>query len=201
MNADILDLTDNATGKKKEGYINMSSATLLDIPIKSEAEVRGQITQSLENEEKVYYSDSLILDAYNYILQGRYNECIIISNIALEIFVLELLREVLRTKFEYDYEVNQALKNVREKKLHPTMRKNFFAGRSHEELIQNNEIYIKFHEARKYREQVIHHGMLLEKLDAEKNINTILEVNKYLVQNVSTFAGDILKRARFDVNK
>jgi HEPN domain-containing protein len=128
-------------------------------------------------------------------MQGRYNESITISNLALEIFIHELLREVLRTKFEYDHDLKQALKKVREEKLHETMRKNFFAGKSHNELIHKNDIYNKFDEARRYRGQVMHYGKVLDKLAAEKNINNIFEVNRYLIQNVSTFAGDVLKRA------
>jgi hypothetical protein len=193
--ADIIKLTDEETGKKKEGYIDMSCVAALDIPIKTENEVKDQITQALKNEENVYYSDSLILDAYNYILLGRYNECIVVSNLALEIFILEILRAILRTEYDTDYELNQALNRVLETKLHTTVRKNFFANKKHDELMLESETYRKFDVARDFRRKVMHHGEKLNKDDAEKNINNIFNVNLYLIQNAGAFREHILKRA------
>ena len=49
----------------------------------------------------------------------------------------------------------------------------------------------------------MHHGKKLDKSDAEKNINNIFYVHRYLIENASTFIGDVLglaEKTRFQTD-
>lgn len=199
--ADIQDLTDVSL-KKKQGYLEMSYVTAaVNLPIKEESEVIDEIKHLLKNGEKLPYSEALILDAYSYIFTGQFNESIVMSNLALEIFILESLREILQLIYSTDEEIDGALERVTKGKLHATFRKNFLGGKDHNELIETNDIYRKFDEARNYRSQIMHHGKRLNMHDAEVNLRDILHINFYLLENISAYAERIIQRSQKNVKK
>ncbi len=193
--ADISDLIDGS-GKRKEGIIDMSSIFILPTPYKNEFEVYGEIEQLLKNGQKIHYFDSLILNAHNYIFLGQYNDSILTSNLALEIFILESLREVLQYRYATETELAKALNSVLEDKLHATFRKNFLNDKPHFELMRTSEIYKKFDAARENRSKIMHKGKKLSQNDAVINIANVHYVNQSLINNSSTYGNTILQRAQ-----
>jgi hypothetical protein len=196
--ADISDSRD-ASGKRKEGHLDMSSLFVLHTPIKNESEVYEEIEQLLKSGQEINYSDSLILNAYNYILLGEYNDSILTSNLALEMFILQSLKEILQYGYAIQAELDKALDSILENKLHATFRKNFLNDKSHCELMGTSEIFRKFDAAREYRFKIMHRGKRLSQMDAVTNINDIHDVNRYLIDNSSIYGPTILQRAQTEL--
>lgn len=193
--ADFSDYVDKS-GMRKEGYVNMSPMFGLDVPITDESEVLHEVRELLKNEHIIYYSDSLILDAYTYILLGRYNDSIATSNLALEMFILEILREILQYRYATDLELDDALKRVVEDKLHATFRKNFLNGKKHDELMRTSDVYRKFDASRNYRAKIMHGGKRLDRSEAVMNLNNIHAVDGYLINNSSTYGPIVIQRSQ-----
>lgn len=89
---------------------------------------------------------------------------------------------------------DNCLERVKQKKLHATFRKNFLGGKDHNELMESNDIYRKFDEVRNYRFQIMHKGKRLSMHDAEANLRNILNINLYLIENISQYFELIIQR-------
>lgn len=178
--ADIEDLTEGFGNRK--GHILLSEvSTVVNLPIKQENEVVDEINSCLKEEQRIPYSDLLILDSYNYIFTGQFNESIVTSNLALEIFIKETLRDILAIKYSNEKDINAALSSILEDTLHKTFRKNFLGDISHEKARETSDIYKRFSQSRDYRYRVIHRGERLNARDSEGNLTNILKINWYLL--------------------
>ena len=193
--ADISDFIHDS-GKKKEGYVDMSEVSMLNLPMLAESDVLPEIQHLLKSGERINYSDSLILDSYYYIFLGKYNESVITSNFALEMFILESLKEILQFRYASETELEHALHNVLEKNLRYTFRKNFMGGKDHLTLMKDSDIYRKFDTARDFRANVLHNGLEPNRSDAELNLTCIYDVNNYLIQNATNYGANVIKRAK-----
>ena len=199
--ADIQDKT-KGLAKTKQGYIIMPTATTtVNLPISEEDDVIAETRQLLVGGQIIPYSDALILDAYNYVFTGQFNESIVTSNLAFEIFILENLREILELVYSTNREIDKALERVTESKLHATFRKNFLGSNDHLKLMETSDIYRKFDEVRSYRSHIMHHGRRLNVHDAEANLRNILQINLYLNQNISAYAERVIQRSAPKVQK
>ncbi len=191
--AKIIDMVDDS-GKHKTGFI-MPEVAVYPIQILDEATVITDITRMVANEEKIPLSETLILDSYNYFSTGQYNEAAIISNLALELFVHEFLKEILQHKYKTNQELNYKLDLALEGRFHKVMRRNFFDDKDHEILKNTDPIYSKFCNARDTRGIILHSGAA--KLDINKSlevINEIHHVQNFLTSNSQRFVRSLIAK-------
>jgi hypothetical protein len=101
----------------------------------------------------------LWLDGLSLYSSGRFNEAVINANISFEVFLDEYLSEKYKAARKSDEEIEQLLAKDFKDGMHKLMRRQFFAGQSHEDLINRDPTYLKFDNFRKKRTNAIHNRM------------------------------------------
>lgn len=189
--AKIIDM-DTDSGKHKTGFL-MPEISVYPIQYLDETNMMSNITDMLASEKSIYMSENLILDSYNYFSTGAYNEAVIISNLALEVFVDEYIAEILQRKYRTETILSEKIDAAVEGKFHKVMRRNFFDDRNHESLKKTEPVYLKFCEVRDIRRKVMHpHASKIDIDTAFRVINKVSDVQQFLISNSYQFAQHIV---------
>lgn len=153
----------------------------------SQTNVQPQISSALKNEEKIPIYETLYLDSINYFSTGRFNEAVIMINIALEVFVQEyLFQKMISNGIESD-EANKKItvifshgKQGGKSGLHKVLTVDFreIAQRS---LEDNMNLWTLFGDARDIRKNTMHpRTTKLSEGKARKAMNTIIKVMNWV---------------------
>jgi hypothetical protein len=169
-------------GKPRMGMAMGLGGGQLHFPIVTleEKNVEQEIKTKLASETELPFYDSLFLDAINYYETGRYNEALIVLNIALESFVADYLLSKLKEKGHSEEDAAKLVDKAfsREKKnrksgMRKVLSEDFkeIDGRS---LEDNSELWDTFGNARDKRKNVIHPRTT--ELTQEVALETMLDI-------------------------
>ena len=159
---EVLENVDDS-GKKRTGWIHTPDALVFPIYTKNQRDVQGEIAEMLNKEYLVRVYENLLLDSFYYFATGRFNESVIIANIALEEMVKNYLYDKLVNENGYSEEeadkkisaIFSDKKVAGKRGLHKAMSINFKEtdGRS---LEDNSELWFKFNEEQHRKMLFIH---------------------------------------------
>jgi len=148
----VLEKVDDA-GKKRTGWVLVPDGLVLPLDAKNQTDVQDEIAEMLKNERVVPVFANLLLDSFNYFATGRFNESVIVANIALEEMVKnhlydKLVREKGYSEEESEKEISAIFSDRKERGkrgLHRVMSINFkeIDGRS---LEDNSKLWHEFNE-------------------------------------------------------
>jgi hypothetical protein len=157
----IYKITREKNGREEdELFFSPPSGYNYPIQIIDEDNVKPSILEMLQKRTPLPLSLKLWLDGLSLYSSGRFNEAVINANISFEVFLDEYLSEKYKAAGKSDEEIEQLLAKDFKDGLHRLMRRQFFADRSHNELMDNRDpIYLKFDNFRNKRTNAIHHRM------------------------------------------
>jgi hypothetical protein len=145
--------------------------------------VRTEIEEALSTDLPIPPWRELYLDAINYFTIGRYNEAVVIMNVALESFVADHLFQQLKKKPE----LAQKKRNPKDEvldifshKFHKVMEKYFVTvdGRSFK---NNGDLWTKFDVARNIRRDAVHSFTKRVSHEAAKKVlDDIMEIINWI---------------------
>jgi hypothetical protein len=148
-----------------------------------QSKVKAEIEEALRVDLQIPAWKDLYLDAINYFTIGRFNESVIIMNIALESFVAEHLYQKLITHPELIRKKQNAkdeVLNIFGDKFHKVMEKSFeiVDGRSFKE---QQDLWTKFNDVRNTRKLAIHSfTKRISGEEAKKVLDYIIEVINWI---------------------
>jgi hypothetical protein len=157
----IYKITREKNGREEdELFFSPPSGYNYPVQIIDEDSVKPSILEMLQKRTPLPLYLKLWLDGLSLYSSGRFNEAVINANISFEVFLDEYLSEKYKAAGKSDEEIEQLLAKDFKDGMHKLMRRQFFAGQSHEDLTNTGDpIYLKFDNFRKKRTNAIHHRM------------------------------------------
>ena len=179
-------ITENELGKQRRGTMTDNGQGLfLGVNFIEEADVKPKILEMLKNENRIPVSEFLILDAFNYFTLRKFNEAVIVMNIAFEMFLTEYLTDTLRLKLSEEEEVNKKMNEVlKDFSIIDIMTKSFHEidGRN-----LDTELLTKLNNVRNMRKNAVHpHTTQISESQSRDCINNISEIIMWIVKNRSS---------------
>ena len=177
-------MIDDSGKGKEETMMDFGKGISVPIQVTDQVVVINEIDRMLANEERVPLADNLYLDAINYFEAGRFNEAIIVMNVALETLVAgHLFVKLIRKDVRADEAVEQ-VSDMLSDKFHKVMTTHFkkVDGRS---LQDDEELWKKFNSVRFTRKNVIHpRTKKLSEQEAREVMDNITEIVSWVMRGM-----------------
>ncbi|OLS19817.1 MAG: hypothetical protein HeimC3_43460 [Candidatus Heimdallarchaeota archaeon LC_3] len=135
--------------------------------------IRSELLKRLKKDSSINIWDKLLLNSRFLYIHGSYSEATVQSFSALEYFLNNFFRNMLRKNGKSTMEIEKILKRATtERLLGEIMREAI--GKNLSEL--SNDLWLKFLKYKKKRNQVVHQAYLIERNEANNAIETFMEI-------------------------